>query len=82
MTAPIQASSTGVGCSVEVENMHAENGDQIVVESAKVGSARRSGQIVEVMGGPAGEHYRVEWEDGRQSEFFPGPDAKVVPSAT
>ena len=60
--------------------MHAENGDRIVVESAKVGSARRSGQIVEVMGGPAGEHYKVEWEDGRQSEFFPGPDAKVVPS--
>ena len=63
--------------------MHAANGDRIVVESAKVGSARRSGQIVEVLGGPAGEHYRVQWEDGHQTEFFPGPDAtKVVPSAS
>jgi hypothetical protein len=62
--------------------MQAVNGDHIVVESAKVGSARRSGQIVEVLGGPAGEHYRVQWEDGHQSEFFPGPDAKVVPSAS
>ena len=62
--------------------MHAENGDRIVVESAKVGSARRSGQIVEVLKGSAGEHYRVQWEDGHQTEFFPGPNAMVVPSAS
>jgi hypothetical protein len=35
-----------------------------------------------VMGGPAGEHYRVRWDDGHESEFFPGPDAKVVPPAS
>ena len=62
--------------------MHANTGDRIIVESAKVASARRSGQILEVMGGPAGEHYRVQWEDGHESEFFPGPDAKVVPSSS
>ena len=62
--------------------MHANRGDRIIVESVTVDSARRSGQILEVMGGPAGEHYRVEWEDGRQTEFFPGPDAKVVPSSS
>jgi hypothetical protein len=61
--------------------MHAENGDRIVVESGKVGSARRSGQIVEVLGGPAGEHYRVQWEDGHLTEFFPGPDARVISSS-
>jgi Domain of unknown function (DUF1918) len=61
--------------------MHADCGDRIVVESAKVGSASRSGRILEVLGGPAGEHYRVQWEDGRQTEFFPGADAKVVPSS-
>jgi hypothetical protein len=59
--------------------MDAKNGDHIVVESTKVGSARRSGQIVEVVQGSAGEHYRVKWEDGHQTEFFPGPDAMVVP---
>ena len=62
--------------------MHANTGDRIIVESAKVDSARRSGQILEVMGGPAGEHYRVRWEDGHESEFFPGPDAQVVPSSS
>ena len=61
--------------------MHAENGDRIVVESGKVGTARRSGQIVEVLGGPAGEHYRVQWEDGHLTEFFPGPDARVITSS-
>jgi hypothetical protein len=61
--------------------MHAENGDRIVVESGKVGSARRSGEIVEVLGGPAGEHYRVQWEDGHLTEFFPGPDARVIASS-
>jgi hypothetical protein len=61
--------------------MHANTGDRIIVESATVDSARRSGQILEVIGGPAGEHYRVQWEDGHESEFFPGPDAKVVPSS-
>jgi hypothetical protein len=60
--------------------MHADNGDRICVESAKVGSARRTGQIVEVMQGRGGEHYRVQWEDGHQTEIFPGPDAKVVPA--
>ncbi|MGA8372096.1 MAG: DUF1918 domain-containing protein [Acidimicrobiales bacterium] len=62
--------------------MHANNGDRIIVESAKVGSARRSGQIVEVLHGLAGERYLVNWEDGRQTEIFPGPDAKVIPSAS
>ena len=54
--------------------MDAKNGDHIIVESAKVGSARRSGQIVDVVQGlPVS--YRVQWEDGHQSEFFPGPNA-------
>ncbi len=62
--------------------MDAKNGDHIIVESAKVGSARRSGQIVEVVQGSAGEHYRVEWEDGHLTEFFPGPNTMVVPPST
>jgi hypothetical protein len=61
--------------------MHADKGDRIIVESAKVGSARRNGQIVEVLQGRAGERYLVKWEDGHETEIFPGPDAKVIPSA-
>jgi hypothetical protein len=62
--------------------MHANTGDRIIVESATVDSARRSGQILEVIGGPDGEHYRVRWDDGHESEFFPGADARVVPSSS
>ena len=62
--------------------MDAKNGDHIIVESAKVGSARRSGQIVEVLQGSTGVHYRVQWEDGHQTEFFPGPNAMVVPPSS
>ncbi len=62
--------------------MHANKGDRIVVESVKVNSARRSGQMLEVMGGPAGEHYLVRWDDGHESEFFPDPEAKGVPSSS
>jgi Domain of unknown function (DUF1918) len=54
----------------------------IIVESAKVGSGRRSGQIVEVLQGSAILHYGVQWEDGHQSEFFPGPNAMVVPPSS
>jgi hypothetical protein len=32
--------------------MHANKGDRIIVESVTVDSARRSGRILEVMGGP------------------------------
>ena len=62
--------------------MHANNGDRIIVESSKVGSARRSGQIVVVLHGLAGERYLVKWGNGHQTEIFPGPDAKVIPSAS
>jgi hypothetical protein len=51
--------------------MRRKNRDHIIVESAKVGSARRSGQIVEVLQGSAGEHYRVQWDDGHQTSSFP-----------
>jgi hypothetical protein len=25
-------------------------------------------------------HYRVRWQDGHESVYFPGPDARVVPA--
>ena len=78
----IQRSPESVGLLMEVRSMDAKNGDHIIVESAKVGSARRSGQIVEVVQGSAGERYRVESEDGRRTEFFPGPNTMVVPPST
>jgi hypothetical protein len=58
--------------------MDADVGDHIVVESNKVGQARKSGEVREVLDGSDGKHYRVAWEDGHESIVFPSSDASVV----
>ena len=58
--------------------MHATRGDQIVVETTTLAAARRRGEVLEVIGEGELEHYRVRWDDGHESVYFPGPDAHVV----
>ena len=61
--------------------MHARTGDRIVVESAHVGQARREGEVLEVMPGEhEREHYRVRWDDGHESIYFPSNDCRLVGS--
>lgn len=63
--------------------MHANTGDRIVVESTHVGERRRMGQVVDVVPGEGGpEHYRVRWDDGHESTYFPGGDCHVVSAGT
>jgi len=57
--------------------MDAHVGDRIIVESNKVGGARKTGQVREVIDGAGGKHYRVGWEDGHESIVFPSSDASV-----
>lgn len=58
--------------------MHANVGDEITVEShQKTDAGRRHGTVVAVLDGGGDEHYRVRWQDGHESIFFPGPDAHV-----
>ena len=57
--------------------MHAKTGDRIVVESAHVGQPRREGEVLEVVRGER-EHYRVRWEDGHESIYFPSSDCRVI----
>ena len=59
--------------------MHANRGDQIVVETTTLAAARRRGEVLEVIGEGELEHYRVRWADGHESVYFPGPDARVQP---
>ena len=59
--------------------MEAAKGDRLVVESNRVGSARRLGTVAEVLGSAAGRHYRVQWDDGQENIFFPGSDTTVEP---
>jgi len=57
--------------------VHTKPGDRIVVESAHVGQPRREGQVVEVLGNGE-QHYRVRWDDGHETIYFPQSDASVV----
>jgi len=60
-----------------VESRSAEAGDLIVVEGHRVGDSRRTGEILEVIGDPGHEHYRVRWEDGHDSVVYPSNDVTV-----
>lgn len=54
-------------------------GDAIVVSQHSVDGARRIAEVLEVIGAPDHPRYRVRWEDGHESIFFPGHDAVVEP---
>lgn len=61
--------------------MEARPGDLVVVEGAKVGQARREGEILEIIATAGSTSYRVRWSDGHESVFMPGADARVVSRA-
>ena len=60
--------------------MLAKVGDRIVVESQKVGTPARQGDILEVMEASYGTRYRVRWDDGHESTIRPaGGTARTIP---
>lgn len=57
--------------------MEAVVGDRIVVAAAMLDGPVRDGEIIEV-GKQGGPPYLVRWsDDGRETLFFPGPDAHI-----
>ena len=57
--------------------MEAAVGDRIVVAAANLGGHLRDGEIIKV-GSHGAPPYLVRWsDDGRETLFFPGPDAHV-----
>jgi hypothetical protein len=61
----------------------AKAGDLIVIESEKVGSPAREGEVLEVVQGQVSVSYLVRWTDGRQSLIAPGAgNTRIVPSQT
>jgi RimK family alpha-L-glutamate ligase len=60
-----------------VQGKPARAGDEIVITGHSVGVAPRTAVILEVLGDPGHERFRVRWEDGHESIFFPGEDAVV-----
>jgi len=53
-------------------------GDEIVVDSPRTGGLPREGEIIEIRSQGGVEHYVVRWDDGRETVFFPGSDARIV----
>lgn len=58
--------------------MRANAGDRIVVETTTLNTLRRQGEVIEAVGEGDRRHYRVRWQDGHESIYFPGPDARVL----
>jgi hypothetical protein len=57
--------------------MEAVVGDRIVVAAAMLDGPVRDGEIIEV-GNQGGPPYLIRWsDDGRETLFFPGPDAHI-----
>jgi len=55
----------------------AKAGDEIVITGHTVGDSPRTAVILEVLGAPGTERFRVRWEDGHESIYFPGADAVI-----
>jgi hypothetical protein len=55
----------------------AQVGDLIVITGHRVGEAEQIGEILEVLGEPPDERYRVRWGDDHESVFYPGSDATI-----
>ena len=67
--------------SESTQEFRAAVGDVIVIEEHHLGESRRTGEILEVLGEPGHEHYRVRWEDGRETVFYPSNDATIQHAA-
>ena len=57
--------SAGVGARIEVHDTS--------------GTVKRDGEILEVLGRPEHEHYRVRWADGHESIHFPAEGTRIFP---
>jgi hypothetical protein len=42
------------------------------------GKPSRSGKIVEILGGPGHEHYRVRWDDQHESIVYPADGVSIA----
>jgi hypothetical protein len=58
--------------------MDAKVGDEIVIDGLHTGDPQREGEILEILERGGVVHYRVRWDDGHESVFFPGSDAHVI----
>lgn len=71
------ARSGGTAINQTQKRFQAEVGDVVAVHGHHLGESERFGEILEVLGPPDHVHFRVRWEDERESIFYPGNDASI-----
>jgi Domain of unknown function (DUF1918) len=62
-----------------MERNQPQPGDVVAIHGHRVGEAERTGEVLEVLGESGHEHFRVRWEDGHESVFYPSNDAIIRP---
>jgi|tagenome__1003787_1003787.scaffolds.fasta_scaffold20815796_2 hypothetical protein len=62
--------------------MRASIGDEVLVETHTLGLPPRRGEVLELLGDRDTEHYRVRWEDGTESIYYPGSDSSIIDHQT
>jgi hypothetical protein len=62
-----------------VQPHRAQAGDLVTTAARRVGESGRTGEILEVLGDPGHEHYRVRWEDEHESLVSTGGGAVIRP---
>jgi hypothetical protein len=65
------------GTRAAEEHAAASAGDLVVIHAHDVGEHERLGEILEVLGEDTHVHFRVRWDDGRTSLFYPGSDDTI-----
>jgi hypothetical protein len=57
-------------------------GDRVSMESERTGQPAREGVILEVLGAGEGAHYRVRWDNGHETTFYPSAGSiRIIPKA-
>jgi hypothetical protein len=57
--------------------LRARPGDRLVIRGHHQGEQQRDGEILKVLGDGGAPPYLVRWEDGHESEVFPGSDTFI-----
>jgi uncharacterized protein DUF1918 len=82
-SAPQKRSATKKPASASASTPAGKAGDLILIESEKVGSPPREGEVLEVVHGQVSISYLVRWTDGHQSLIAPGAgNTRIVPTRT
>jgi rRNA processing protein Gar1 len=61
----------------ERKQVVARRGDVVAVTAHHLGERERIGEILEVLGDASHPHFRVRWEDDRETIFYPSNDSVI-----